>query len=425
VVAALAVCVATFTVGLIHLAPCAAGSWWSPPEQYADHCWSALPYDYAGGGLAERTPPLQESSGRTSTYSPPVAVAGYGAALATAWVSGRPDVTAAGSRPVREAATSEEIRAEAVTYTGLVSLLMLLAALVSVFALARTHRSRPWDAMAFAGAPALVLTAVMGWDLAAVALTCAAMWAWSQRRATLTGVLAGVGVATAWWPAVVAGAAVVLCLRARQTNIAVRVAAATVAGFAIVVLPALLLARDGLDRWLATATDFSIEEGSTWHLGALDGGSPPQWLVPVGLAVVVLAVTALTLCAPQPPRLAQVALLGLLGALLVHGSHEPQTVLWLLPLAALARPRWRDLVLWQTAEILYVVAYSWHLHGYTVPESGDADLVLTLAMLSRILAEVTLAAVVVRDVLRPWMDPVRAGGQDDPAGGVLEEAAVS
>jgi len=224
---------------------------------------------------------------------------------------------------------------------------------------------------------------------------------------------------------VVAAAAVVLCLRERQPGVAGRVAAATAAGFAVVVLPALLVAREGVTRWLRTATAVEIGDGSTWHIGTLEGGPPPQWLEPVGLAVVLLSVTALTLWAPRRPRLSQVALLALLGALLVHGSHEPQTVLWLLPMVALARPRWRDLVLWQLAELLYVVAHSWHRHGYTVPDPGDADLVFTLALIGRILAEVTLAALVVRDILRPWADPVRAGGQDDPTGGVLEEAAVS
>jgi hypothetical protein len=420
--------VATFTVGLVHLAPCAAGSWWDPPNQYADQCWSALPYDYASGGLAERTPPLQEGGGRfpPSTYSPTVAVAAYGAALATAAISGWPDAGARGSRPVREVSATEDVRAEAVTYTGVVSLLMLLAALASVLALARTHRSRPWDAMGFAAAPALVLTSVMGWDLAAVALASGAMWAWSRGRVNLTGVLAGVGAATPGWPAVVAGAAVMLCLRARQPAVAARVAAATATGFAAVVLPALLVAREGVTRWLATATTFDLGHGSTWQLGALEGGSPPVgWLEPVGLASVLVAVTALALWAPRRPRLPQIALLALLGALLVHDSREPQTVLWLLPLAALARPRWRDLLLWQAAELLYVVAFFWHRHGYTAHESGEADLVLALALLARILAEVTLAALVVRDVLRPWSDPVRAAGQDDPAGGVLDEPVLS
>ena len=424
-VAALTVCVATFTVGLVHLAPCAGGSWWNPPDQYADQCWSSHPYDYTGSGLAERTPLLSDGSGRfpPSTDSPVVAVAAYGASLGTAAVSGWPDVSARNSRPVSELSASEGVRAEAVTYTGVVSLLMLLAALASVAALARTHRPRPWDAMALAGAPALVLTAVMGWDMAAVALACGALWAWSRGRVALSGVLAGVGVATAWWPVVVPAAAVLLCLRERRTAAAGRLTAATAAGFAAVVLPAFLLAGEGVSKWLETATTLDVEDGSTWQLAG--GASSGGWQVPGAFALVLLSVAALAIFAPRRPRLPQVALLALLGVLVVHDTHEPQTVLWLLPLAALARPRWRDLTLWQLAELFFVVALAWHQHGYTVGD-GEDDMVLTLAVLGRLVAELMLAALVVRDVLRPWADPVRADGQlDDPAGGVLDETALS
>jgi uncharacterized membrane protein len=426
-VAALAVCVATFTVGLVHLAPCAAGSWWSSSNQYADMCWSSLPHDYTSSGLAERTPPLQDGNGRfpPPTDSPVVAVAAYGASLLTATASGWPDVTTRNSRPVSELSADEDVRTEAVTYTGIVSLAMLLAALASVVALARTHRPRPWDAMALAGAPALVLTGVMGWDMVAVALACGALWAWSWGRVALSGVLAGVGVATAWWPLVVPAAAALLCLRDRRAAAAGRLLAATAAGFAAVVLPAFLVAGEGVIRWLGTATTRDIGIGSTWQLVGFDGGSPGAWMVPVSAALVLLGVTALAILAPRRPRLPQVALLVLLGVLVLHDTHEPQTVLWVLPLAALARPRWRDLTLWQLAEIFFVVALAWHQQGYTVRD-GEDDMVLTAALLGRVVAELLLAALVVRDVLRPWADPVRADGQlDDPAGGLLDEPALS
>ncbi len=427
-VAALAVCVATFGLGMLHLAPCAGGAWWDPPRQYVHQCWSQHPYDYATGGLAERTPPLSDASGRfqPSTESPVVAVAAYGAALVTSAVSGWPDVGPRGSRPVEEVGTRPSIRAEAVTYTGVVAITLFLAALLTVGLLTRAHRLRPWDAMAFAAAPALAWTGLMGWDLLAVALATGALWAWSNARVQLAGFLAGVGAATAWWPLVVTVAAVLLCLRARKARAALRLGAATTAGFAAVVLPAYLLAREGTIGWLQAAVAFEVGDGSTWQLAVLGGRDPLlHWLEPAALALLLPAVAAVVMLAPRRPRLPQVALVILLGTLLVHSTHEPQTVLWLLPLAALARPRWRDLVLWQAAELLYVLALGWHLQGYTAAESGT-DLVFALALTGRVVAEVTLLLLVVRDMLRPWRDPVRAGGRlDDPAGGILDEAAVS
>ena len=43
--------------------------------------------------------------------------------------------------------------------------------------------------------------------------------------------------------------------------------------------------------------------------------------------------------------------------------YSPQYVLWLLPLAVLARPRWRDLLIWQGAEVLYFLAI-WYRLAY-------------------------------------------------------------
>jgi hypothetical protein len=45
------------------------------------------------------------------------------------------------------------------------------------------------------------------------------------------------------------------------------------------------------------------------------------------------------------------------------------------------------------------------------------------ALLARFAAVVILAALVVRDILHPEADLVRAAGDDDPAGGVLDGAA--
>lgn len=425
-VVALTVCTATFSAGLVLKTPCASGDWWDPPQQYANHCWSRLPYDYTTRGLAERTPPLSDDGGRfpRPTDTPPVAVVAYAVALATSALSGWPDAGERGSRPVSEISWREDVRAEAVTYTGIASLVLLVTSLLTVGLLVRLHRPRPWDAMGFAAAPVLLLTAINGWDLLAVALATAALWAWSRARVPTAGVLAGVGAATAGWPVVVALAVLLLCLRERQGAVAGRLLAATAGGFAVVVLPAYLLAPDGVAGWWSALQGADTGDGSTWQVPVLvgAGGVPAGWLDALAVAGVLIAVAGLVLRAPRRPRLPQVALLILLGLLLVYRTHEPATALWVLPLAALARPRWRDLVLWQVGEVAYVLALDWHLMGYTTPDSGRADVVFAVAVLARILAELWLASVVVRDVLRPWHDPVRASSRlDDPAGGPLAE----
>ena len=90
--------------------------------------------------------------------------------------------------------------------------------------------------------------------------------------------------------------------------------------------------------------------------------------------------------------------------------------MWLLPLAVLARPRWRDLLIWQAAEIFYFAAIWWYLGQFTAPSaSGADDHVYWVAVVVRMVAEIWFAGMVVRDILRPDLDPVRADGvTDDP-----------
>ena len=118
-------------------------------------------------------------------------------------------------------------------------------------------------------------------------------------------------------------------------------------------------------------------------------------------------VALLGLTAPTTPRFAQLAFLVLAGFLLVNKVYSPQYVLWLLPLAVLARPRWRDQIIWQAGEVLYFASVWWYLGGYLAPASGGDPGFYWAATLLRVAAELYLVGMVVRDVLRPWHDPVQ------------------
>ncbi len=63
------------------------------------------------------------------------------------------------------------------------------------------------------------------------------------------------------------------------------------------------------------------------------------------LACAAVAFVALT--AARRPRLAQLAFLLVAALILTNKVYSPQYVLWLIPLLALARPRWRDFLVWQ------------------------------------------------------------------------------
>jgi uncharacterized membrane protein len=115
----------------------------------------------------------------------------------------------------------------------------------------------------------------------------------------------------------------------------------------------------------------------------------------------LVAIVVLALVAPEPPRLAQLAFLALAAFLLVNKVWSPQYALWLLPLAVLARPRWRDVVIWQVAEVFYFVAIWWYLAGELTAAQYGAAVAIRVAGL------LWLAGFVVRDILRPAYDPVR------------------
>jgi len=88
----------------------------------------------------------------------------------------------------------------------------------------------------------------------------------------------------------------------------------------------------------------------------------------------------------------------------------------------LARPRWRDWLIFTAGELFYFVAIWWHLGGFLAPGEGADDRIYWLAVLTRLATQSWIVIMVVRDIWRPEHDPVRAHGVDDPTGGTLDGA---
>ena len=128
----------------------------------------------------------------------------------------------------------------------------------------------------------------------------------------------------------------------------------------------------------------------------------------------------LGLSAARRPRFAQLVFLVIAAFLLTNKVWSPQYSLWLLPLAVLALPRWRPLLLWQASEAVVWVLLMLSFAG--VANKGLSIYPFINAALVRDAMVLILVYLVIRDILRPSGDVVRMAGDDDPSGGVLEDA---
>ena len=114
----------------------------------------------------------------------------------------------------------------------------------------------------------------------------------------------------------------------------------------------------------------------------------------------------LALAAPRRPRLPQLCFLVLAAFLMTNKVWSPQYVVWLVPLAVLARPRLWPYLLWQLAEVAYFfgiwgyLIFVYSAEGYQVTGyQGISTGWYFAALLARFLTVGLLAAYVVRDIL--------------------------
>lgn len=412
--ALLALTALAFALGLVSKSSCVAHQWTDPTTLRAHVCASDVADSYTGTGLVELAWPWSDDEGTRDRYpitAQPAFVGlwTYVAARATHVIAGSPDVEARYRASTDELAADPDVRRERVIYTGVNALGLALVALLATAALSRVRRRRPWDAAGFAVAPLLVFAGLISWDLLAVAAVAGACWAWSRRRPVAAGALVGVGAAAGFWPFLLLAAFVLSAARTRRVVEVLPAAVTAVATWAVLNAPAFLTGREQWEHFWSVATHQGTDHGSLWTILAgvsdLSDGTAraASWAL---LALWTAGVVALALRAPVPPRVSQVGLLLVAGVLLLRVSYEPQQALWLLPLAALARPRWRDLLIWQSGELLFLALQSWWLGGQLDPGGGGISGPYWIGIGLHVAGTGWLVAMVVRDIWWPAVDPV-------------------
>jgi uncharacterized membrane protein len=397
-------------LGFANKAACWAGDWNSYLKQFQAHCYTDIYPLYFNEQLAAgKTPYL----GHPVEY--PVVIGG--AMQAAAWLV----------RPVSD----PYLRGQAFFDVTLV--ILAAAAVATVLATGYlAGKSRRWTALLVALSPGLVLASFVNWDLIAVALATLGMAGWAGRRHVLSGVLLGLAVATKFYPLLFFGPLLLLCLRAgRLRSFAVTAGSAAVA-WLVVNLPVVLAAPGGWARFYQLSASRPADWGSIWYFFETEhwpllGTTAPGALNLLSLAAFAVgcaAIAVLTLAAARRPRVPQVFFLVLAAFLLTNKVWSPQYVIWLVPLAVLARPRLWSYALWQLAEVGYFFAIWAYLISVSVQGAagGIGPGLYFAALLARFATVALLGGLVVRDIVRPGADGVRAGGEDDPAGGVLAGA---
>ena len=411
----LALVTVVFVLSIVHRVPCMQTDWTGDAARYAKMCYSDVPYLYTGRGLAEGLWPYSDNGGRYEVMEYPVGIsylAWFAAKLTLLSPSGPSLAVRADTDPggVWGLPGMAGLSGEVNTYFLVTALLLFVFVLASTWLLAGTHRRRPWDALFFVLSPCLLVTGLINWDLMAVALVAGALWAWSRDRPLLTGVLIGLGAATKLYPLFLLGAVLVIAWRRRRLEQFALATAGAVLAWVLANLPAWLT---GWEQWKVFWT-FNSERGadlgSLWlvlsHAGvAVSPGGINAWSW-VLFGSICVAIGVLGLVSPRTPRFAQLGFLIVAGFLLVNKVYSPQYVLWLLPLAVLARPRWRDLLIWQAGELFYFGAVWLYLGGWLESAGGGTAPMYDVAIVVRVLAELYLVAIVVRDLLRPQHDLV-------------------
>ena len=414
----LALAAFTLLLGYGQKLPCADGQWVAS-KQYTHACYSDVIPLWGAEGLASGAVPYRDHA-----VEYPVLTGGF------MWLTG--ELTRAWHALAESGAVPGQD--QGVMFGVLTCLLLAVCGLFTVAATAAAAgRRRQWDAAILAVSPLLVFHAFSNWDLLAMAFASAALWAWARSRPVAAGVLIGLGAAAKLYPALLFVPLALLAYRSRCWRPVLWAATAGAGAWLAVNLPVALAWTSGWKEFYAFSESRPAEASTFWAMlkhyypntfgsPADAGWSPPGLAVALFLLAALGAVGWLALTAPVRPRLAQLAFLTVAAFLLTTKVWSPQYSIWLVPLLALARPRWRTALIWQATEIAVWIATLLWLLGGSDPNKALTYEALTWVLLLRDAVLLVIVGLIVRDIRRPELDVVRSADEPDPGAGLFAAA---
>lgn len=411
----LALAAFTMLLGYGEKLPCADGQW-TASKQYTHACYSDVIPLWSAEGLSTGAVPYRDHA-----VEYPVLTGGFmwvTAELTRGWHALAVD----GALPGRD---------ESIMFGVLTCALLGICGLLAVLATAgAAGRRRQWDVAIFALSPLLIFHAFSNWDLLAMAFASGALWAWARNRPIAAGVLIGLGTAAKLYPALLLLPLLLLAYRSRLWRPVVAATVSALAVWLVVNLPVALSWTTGWKEFYTFSESRPAEASTFWAMlkhfypavfgSATDQAwTPPGLAVAVALALALAAISWLALTVATRPRLAQLAFLAVAAFLLTTKVWSPQYSIWLVPLLALARPRWRTALIWQASEIAVWIATLLWLLGGSNPNKALTYEGLTWVLLTRDAILLVLIGLIVRDMRHPELDLVRSPDEPDPGAGLF------
>ncbi|MBW3084150.1 hypothetical protein KEM60_00334 [Austwickia sp. TVS 96-490-7B] len=394
--------------GLLQKGHCVANGW-HVPDVFWRACYSDLPFLYAGTPLSNGGFPY--GHGVTGTTQPPLT----GAVM---WL-------------VALLVPSADMGARQRWFFMAWAVLTVALLAMLVRTVARSSRRDPWRAAHVAASPILITVALVAPDLLGVTLAAYGLYLWSRQQPVWAGVLLGLAVAARTYPILLILVLGMVSLRAGRIPVWAKTAGTALLTYVgtLALLAGVGLATGALrsvddvswmllpyQQWINAGPDY----GSLWYLphvfGVTVGPSITASLTVIGWVLAVLAGALVTLSAPHRPTIAEVSLI-VVGIVLLTGRSLPvQTALWVLPLLAMTRLRWRDHLIWASCEILYFVAIWLYLAGQSDPNRALPLPWLMFFATMRLLAVAWLVAMAWRHAWR------RSSADPDPVTAVEEQS---
>jgi uncharacterized membrane protein len=380
-----------YMVGYLLDLSCVTTNWLSP-DRYEHLCYSDIPALYGIRGFADGLIPYVQIPEGGTPLEYPVLTGMF------MWIAGL--VTAA-IAPVLYA--NDVTRAFFDVNVILLTPFLLITVIASALAVCR----RAWDAAMIALAPTVILGATINWDLIPIALTALAFLAWVRERPVASGVFLGLAIASKFYPVVLLAVFVLLAFRTRTLRPTAALIGATAGTWLLVNLPFAIANFEGWWHFYSFNSARGIDFGSIWY-AVTEWGVPriPDDAINMVSALSFLAllcgVAYIALTVPRPPTIFALGFLVLAAFVITTKVYSPQYVLWLVPFAALARPRWRDFLIWQTGEVFYFAAIWWLLAAYGVDGAKGLDGGwYALATFVHVGVTVWYAILIIRDLYAP------------------------